>query len=311
MGKKRDKNLPLHLKYQPQSLEEVVGNESVIESLQSILSRKTGEIRSFLFTGSSGCGKTTLARIIKNKLECSEYDYYEYNSASVRGIDTIREIADSCRYAPMNGKVKIYLLDEIHKATNDAQNALLKLLEDTPSHVRFILATTDPEKLIKTIKTRCSIFQVNLLRRNQITKLLKWICSEEGVEISDKILGKIADYSEGSPRQAIVFLDQIIDIEDDEQAEQILLDSSVDEKTVLDLCQKLLAKTKWESIASILKLIDDEPEKVRLGILSYMSKVLLSGDNSKAAGIMMCFDEPFYNGGKSFLILSCYQANKL
>jgi DNA polymerase III gamma/tau subunit len=307
----RDTSLPLHLKYRPQTFDEVIGNESAVESLRTILSRQSGEVRTFLFIGSSGCGKTTLARIIKNELGCSDRDFVEYNSANVRGIDTIREIAESCRYSPMSGLLKIYLLDEAQKLTGDAQNALLKLLEDTPKHVRFILCTTDPDKLIKTIKTRCSTFQVSLLRRNQTLKLLKWICKEEKVEMSDKVLLKVADYSEGSPRQAVVMLDQVIDIEDEEQAMQTLLDSSVSETTVLDLCQKLLTKSKWKDVSDILKNIEDDPEKVRLAILGYMSKVLLSSGNSKARDIMRFFEEPFYNGGKSLLIGACFDANNI
>jgi len=202
----RDEQQPLHIKYRPQTFDELIGNETTIESLKSILQREKGEIRSFLFTGPSGCGKTTIARIMANELKCSDRDLQEYNSSNTRGIDTIREIANNCRYSPLNGKVKIYLLDEIHKATNDAQNALLKLLEDTPNHVRFILCTTDPEKLLKTIKTRCSTFVVSSLQRAKIMKLLKWVCEEEKCDISQKVIQKIAECADGSPRQSLVLL---------------------------------------------------------------------------------------------------------
>jgi DNA polymerase-3 subunit gamma/tau len=306
----RDKSLPLHLKYRPQNFDEFVGNEAVIESLRNILSRDKGEIRSFLLTGDSGCGKTTIARLIKNELKCSDLDFYEYNSASVRGIDTVREIADSCRYAPMSGGVKIYLLDEIHKATNDAQNALLKLLEDTPVHVRFVLATTDPDKLIKTIRTRCSTFHLAQLRRNQILKLLKWICKEENHEVSDSLLMKISNFCDGSPRQAIVLLDQVIQVDNEELAEQVLIDCTVDDKKVLDLCQALIDKKSWATVSSILKnLLDDDPEHIRLAVLSYFAKVLLTKDSIRLEAMSRWFEEPFFNSGKSLLILACFRAN--
>ena len=223
----RDKSLPLHLKYRPQSFEEFVGAESVVESLMTVLGRENGEVRTFLFVGSSGCGKTTSARIVKSSLNCSDMDFFEYNSANTRGIDTIREITENSKYAPMKGKVKIYLIDECHKMTNDAQNALLKLLEDTPKHVRLILCTTDPEKLIKTIKTRCMIFMFPLLKRSQILKLLKSVCKEEDVDVSDSLLNLITDYSDGCPRQALVMLDQVIDM-DEKDATGVLLNASVE-----------------------------------------------------------------------------------
>lgn len=306
----RDKSLPLHLKYRPQSFEEFVGAESVVESLMTVLGRENGEVRTFLFVGSSGCGKTTSARIVKSSLNCSDMDFFEYNSANTRGIDTIREITENSKYAPMKGKVKIYLIDECHKMTNDAQNALLKLLEDTPKHVRLILCTTDPEKLIKTIKTRCMIFMFPLLKRSQILKLLKSVCKEEDVDVSDSLLNLITDYSDGCPRQALVMLDQVIDM-DEKDATGVLLNASVEEKTVLELCQLLLRNSKWESIAKILKSLDDDPEKIRLSILKYMEKVLLSKYDQRVVEIMDMFSEPFYTGGKSLLVKYCAMANGL
>ena len=309
--KMRDKNLPLHLKYRPQNFSEIIGNETTVDSLKVVLSRETGGVRSFLLTGPSGCGKTTVARIIAKDLNCSERDFNEFNSANVRGIDSIREIAESCRYSPLFGKVKIYLLDEAGKLTGDAQYALLKLLEDTPKHVRFILCTTDPEKLIKTIRTRCSTFQFSLLRRNQILKLLKWICEEEKVKLSEKVLLRIADYCDGCPRQAVVMLDQVIDIVDEELSLQTLMENGIDEPSILDLCQKLLGGAKWEVLAGVLRDINDEPEKVRYAVLTYMSKVLLSKSSDRAANIIDLFSNSFMYSGKAGLILAVYLVSKL
>jgi DNA polymerase-3 subunit gamma/tau len=308
----RNISQPLHLKYRPDSFEEFIGSNATITSLQSIIQRDKGEVRVFLFTGPSGCGKTTLARIIAKELKCSDRDFQEYNSANVRGIDTIREIANNCRYAPLSGKIKIYLLDEIHKATNDAQNALLKLLEDTPSHVRFILCTTDPDKLLKTIKTRCSSFQVSSLKITNIVKLLDWVCEEEKVEVDQKVINKIAESCDGSPRQALVMLDQIIDIEDEEIAFKAILDSTIDERNILDLCRKLLGTGKrWAELSQILKVIDEEPEKCRYAILSYLSKVLLNNPSDRVAQMIDLFSDSYIYKGKAGLILSCYMVSKI
>lgn len=301
--------LSLYLKHRPKTLDDIVGNEAVVESLRSILSRTSGEVRSFLLTGSSGCGKTTLARIIATELGCSEWDFQEFNTADVRGIDTIREIIESSKYAPTKGNVKIFLLDEAHKTTPDGQNALLKLLEDTPQHVRVILATTDPERLIKTIKNRCTTFHMSPLRRSQMMRLLKSITAKEK-DVSDDILRRIVDYSDGSPRQAIVMLDQIIDLDDKDVSMQVLIDATVNENSVLELCQKLLARAKWKEIATMIKSIDEEPEKTRIAIYRYLGKVLLDG-NEKAADIMRVFEDPIYNNGKDQLVYYCFQACKI
>lgn len=299
-------------KYRPQTFNEFIGNEAVITSLQSILQRESGEVRSFLFTGPSGSGKTTLARIVATELKCSDRDFFEFNTANTRGIDTIREIANASRYSPLSGKVKIYLMDECHKLTGDAQSALLKLLEDPPNHIRFILCTTDPEKLLSTIKTRCSTFKVSSLPKPKLINLLKWVCTEEKVEVSQNIIQKIAESSDGSPRQALVILDQVIDIEDEETALQAIIDASIDEQNILDLCRKLLDNgNRWKGISDILKGINDEPEKCRYAILSYLSKILLSRADDRVANIMDLFCEPFYNSGKGGLILACYLASKI
>jgi DNA polymerase-3 subunit gamma/tau len=307
----RDKEQPLHIKYRPTTFDEMIGNEATVEKLQSIVGRTTGEVRSFLFTGPSGCGKTSAARILKTELGCSDRDYVELNSASVRGIDTIREIEDSCRYAPMSGKVKMFVFDECQQWLAPTQNAALKLLESSPKHVRFVLCTTNPEKLLKTIHTRCSPFNFSSLRKNQTIKLLQWVCKEENTEVSSQIMSKIAEYSDGSPRQALVLLDQIIDVESEDTALQMLVDASVGESNVLDLCQALLmTNSKWETISKILINIDEEPEKIRIAVLSYFGKILLSKDSSRVADMMIRFTDPFYHSGKGMLILACYLASK-
>jgi DNA polymerase III subunit gamma/tau len=301
-----EKTLPLHLKYRPEKLGQMIGNESTIQSLESVLLREKGQVRAFLFSGPSGCGKTTIARIIAKELKCSDRDFYEYNSANLRGIDSMREIINSIKYAPLNGKIKVYLLDEFHQATKDAQNALLKLLEDTPEHVVFILCTTEPEKIIKTIKTRCTHFPVTRLQKAKIINLLKEITKKEKIEMEDKIFQKIAEVCDGSPRQALVILDQIIDIPDDESAFMAIQNMTVNETSVLELAQALLQKSKWATVSKILKEIDGEPEKIRYAILNYMSMVLLSKDSPRASIIMDVFLESWMYSGKAGMIQACY-----
>lgn len=300
--------LPLHLEYRPQRFEDFVGNEAVVETLSEVISRDSRP-RVYLFVGPSGCGKTTLARIIKNELGCSDRDWREFNSANTRGIDTIREIANSCMYSPMTGKYKIYLLDEVHKITGDGQHALLKLLEDTPKHVIFILCTTDPDKLISPLCNRCSTYQVKSLQRAKLTILLKKVCEKEKAEISIKVLNEVVRIAEGSPRRALVYLDQVINIDDEELALQTLVENVTGDVDVREICQLLLKGGEWKQVSALLKKLDQSPEDTRRQALGYFNAVLLNSQtNNRAADLISLFSESFIYSGKAGLSLACYLA---
>lgn len=153
--------MPLHIEHRPSNLSEIFGNKAIVESLTSIFERKSDYPHAFLFHGPTGCGKTTLARIVAKMLKCDKPE--EYNMANLRGIDAVRTLVEECVYLPLTGHNRVYILDEIHRQTKDAQNALLKLLEDPPEHVYFILGTTDPEQLIATLRGRCHTYQGRLI----------------------------------------------------------------------------------------------------------------------------------------------------
>ena len=302
--------MSLYLKHRPNSLEEVSGNSSLIKSLKSLLDSKKDIPHSFLFTGPSGCGKTTLGRILAKELGCDPLDFKEVDSADFRGIDSVREIRKQMRMSPLNGDCRIYLLDECHKMTNDAQNALLKALEDTPKHVYFILCTTDPQKLLKTIKTRCTPYEVKPLNEKVIGKLLRNVARQEGVDLPKEVRVQIAHDSLGSPRQALVLLGKILHLPEDEML-KAAEKSAEEESEVIELCRMLMNKDQtWQRISKIIKGIDQEPESVRRAVLGYFSAVLLgnSKHNRRAAGIIECFLDPFYDSGKAGLVLSCWQA---
>lgn len=301
--------MPLHIKHRPQDLESFVGNESTTNALAAILNREDHP-HSFLFTGPSGCGKTTLARIVKNMLGCSDGNFKEIDSADFRGIDSIREIRRTMRLVPLGGGCRVWLLDECHKMTNDAQNALLKALEDTPPHVYFLLATTDPQKLLKTIRTRCSTFEVSLLSEERIASYLKRVVRQEERKIETESLELIARNSLGSMRAALVMLEKVIDLAPADRSAAIE-QAAKEESEVIELCRALLKKDSWKKISSILKgLQDQEPESIRYAVIGYCKSVLLNSGQERAGLIIDEFWEPFFNVGHAGLASCCFRCLK-
>lgn len=196
-----------------------------------------------------------------------------------------------------------------HKLTGDAQNALLKILEDTPPHVFFILCTTDPEKLLKTIRSRCMAFSVGPLSERQTTRLLQRIVQAEGVEnFPEEAYKQLHAASQGHPRRAVVELDRIIDL-DPKSVLKAIEQTSKDEALTIDLCRALLKREAWGKVAAVLRGIQDqEEESVRRAVLGYMNAVLLKEDNQQAAQVIECFKGNFFDCGKAGLTQAAYDA---
>ncbi len=220
----------LALKFRPQKFSEIVGQEHITKTL--INSIKSGRIaHAYLFTGSRGVGKTTTARILAKCLNCENgptiepcnscknckeitksisIDVEEIDGASNRGINEIRELKDKAQYQPINSRYKIFIIDEVHMLTNEAFNALLKIIEEPPKYVVFIFATTEPHKLPPTILSRCQRFDFKRLSISEIIENMEKILEREGYSIDKTTLFKIAKKSEGSMRDALSILEQVI-----------------------------------------------------------------------------------------------------
>ncbi len=296
--------------YRPKLFDEIVGNTKTIKSIESILNRNRSNIpSSWLFTGPSGCGKTTLARIIASELNCREDDLTELDAADFRGIDNIRDIREQMRYAPIKSKCRVWILDECHQLTKDAQEALLKGLEDTPAHVFFILCTTEPKKLKTTLRNRCIQFTVEPISNKNMIEFLGEVVYGEGKEIGKVVLKKIAENSSGSCRIALQTLETVLDLPLEEMLERVQTISEKD-NAIIDLCRALFKGESWGNVAQILKNIDGEqPESIRLAVMGYCSSILLNGKDSEQAFIVMdSFKEPLYVNGKAGLILMAYEA---
>lgn len=303
--------MPLQHTYRPDNLDKMFGNEATIESVRALLAREEGKPHAFMFYGPSGCGKTTIARIIATALGCTSAGVLEYDVANTRGIDTIREIILSSKFSPLVGDVKVYILDECHKLTNDAQNALLKLLEDAPEHSYFILCTTDPEKVIKTIHTRCHTLPLKPLNIPTMVLLLKDIVTRDGApDFPETILREIAKSCAGLPRKAVVLLDTVIDMDSEETALKAIESFTFDDTKVKDICQLLVSKTgdKWSQMAALIKKFDGEPEDARYAIMGYLQAVLLNNGEKRIAEMMELFTETFFYTKKPGLSLALYWA---
>jgi DNA polymerase III gamma/tau subunit len=294
----------LYKKYRPKSFKDVIGQDEVVRSL--IEMGKSDTIpHTILFTGPSGCGKTTLARILKVKLKCSDRDFYEINGADARGIEMIRDIRSRMFLAPIGGDCRIWLCDEAHQLTGPAQESFLKILEDTPSHVYFFLASTDPSKLKRTIITRSTEIKVKELTEQQIIALVNDVCRKEEKEVSEAIPKKIAEIAEGSARKALVLLHQIISIDDEEKQLETLQRADV-KREAIEIARALLNdKTSWKQMAEILKNVKEDPEQIRWMVLGYASKVALSRPD-RACAIIDEFRDNFFDSKRAGLIASCY-----
>ena len=230
MAKEDTSYLVLARKWRPQLFEEVVGQQHITQTLQNAISQKR-VAHAFLFTGARGVGKTSTARILAKALNCgtrpqlnpcnhcttcqeitngTSMDVIEIDGASNRGIDEIRELRENVRYTPAKSRYKIYIIDEVHMLTKEAFNALLKTLEEPPSHIIFIFATTEPHKIPVTILSRCQRYDFKRIPFKEVIGSLNRIVEEEKIQITQRGLLSIAQESEGSLRDAQSLLDQVI-----------------------------------------------------------------------------------------------------
>lgn len=301
--------MSLYNKYRPSELSEFFGNESVVSKIESVLSRPQQEIpHAWLFTGPPGCGKTSLARVIAKRLGCSDFDMQEIDIGDLRGIDSVRDIRRQMGLAPLQGSCRVWILDEAGRQTSDAQAALLKSLEDTPSHVYFMLATTDPQKLLKAILSRCMEFQVGPLQEDHLVRLLRTVVRKEGKQVPVDILKSIALNSLGHPRNALVLLDSVIDLPAD-QRQKVIEREAVQQSQVIDLCRALIKGTRWKDLSKVLNgLKGEDPESTRRAILGYCSSVLLNEDSPRAFLVMDAFKQPTYDIGWPGIVLAAYEA---
>jgi len=286
----------LALKYRPKKFSEVVGQEATIKTLMSALDKKQ-LANAYLFSGLRGSGKTTTARIFAKALQCSKgessepceecencimanenrhIDIIEMDAASNRKIEDIKEIIEHTRYKPTIGRYKIFIIDEAHMLTREAENALLKTLEEPPSYVKFILATTDPLKLPATILSRTQHYRFTKIENRLIKNHLEFILANENVEYEPKALELLAKSGNGSLRDTITLLDQAIAY----SKGNITLDSVVDmlgviNPEIIDTIFNLVLNQKKDEIKNIIHTISNyDIESILDEIMTYLKEAL-------------------------------------
>lgn len=267
--------MAIYRKYRPQSFDDIVGQDAIVQTLKNqIQSKKIGH--AYLFCGMRGTGKTSTARVFSKALNCIEgptintcnkcdacraierggmIDVIEMDAASNRGIDDIRDLREKVNFPPTEGRYKVYIIDEVHMLTNEAFNALLKTLEEPPSFVVFILATTEPEKLPDTILSRCMRFDFKRVTTNDIVKKMEDITKDMGIKAEKRALALIAENSQGSVRDALSLLDKAVAFGAGELIYKDVLDviGAVDKGALFEISRAILN----QDAKSILNILDD------------------------------------------------------
>lgn len=311
--------MALHLEYRPNCFEDVVGNEAAVKGVQNQLNRDAGN-HCFLFVGGSGCGKTTLSYLTAlnllgletvEELETCQ-DYVEINAADLNGIQTVRDVKQKMMYRPAVADCRVFFFDECHQITPAAQEAFLKSTEQTPSHVYFIFATTEPNKLKATFKRRCAVYEVKPLKEKDIVAYLEEIAGEEEIEITEDSLEYIAANSDGSLGIALAALDKCIGADEDDIKEMV--DAALEEKEEIFSLYRALtdSRSDWSAVAKLLKKFKEDgidAEAIRRVLIGCASGNLINGKrlNPRAYIILDSFREPTYDMGFPAITLACYE----
>ncbi|HTT58090.1 MAG TPA: DNA polymerase III subunit gamma/tau [Opitutaceae bacterium] len=307
-------------KWRPQTFDEIVGQEHVVRTLKNAISR--GRIaHAYLFVGPRGTGKTSTARIFAKALNCtggpkadfdpadpicqaiadgSCLDVIEIDGASNNGVEQVRELRDTVRYAPAQGRFKVYIIDEVHMLSAAAFNALLKTLEEPPAHVKFVFATTDVQKVLPTIISRCQRFDLKPISVELIVARLKQIAAAEKIEVGDTALASIARMADGGMRDAQSILDQMISFCGGRISEADVLDvyGLVAEEKVAALAAALAAGDQRKLVElvdecdengrDLVRLLADLQEHVRRALLDAIAR---GGESARLGGTALTTEQ--------------------
>jgi DNA polymerase III gamma/tau subunit len=288
----------LHTKYRPKTLDDIIGQDAVVKGLRRVI--KEGRSHAFLFTSPGpGVGKTSLARILANVFagdEATAANVREVAAADSTGVDAMREII---RYT-MTGaigtsRVKSVILDEVHRLSGSAWDILLKPIEEPPAHVYWMLCSTNPGKIPKTIISRCLRYDLKPVGEDDLGGLLLKVIEAEKMDVNDDVLETIVEEAQGSPRQALVALELCAYCETAAEA-RAAMRSAAQSREAIDLCKFLVngGRGGWAEATKLLKAMGDvEAEGIRITIVNYLSAVAMSTKTADKAAQVLDLLQPF------------------
>lgn len=309
----------MYTRNRPDTLDGVVGQARAVAVLKGFKGKIPPAV---MLVGPSGVGKTTIARILAADLGCppgeQNLDFAEINCGAVESpLDVVRELRGQVQGSPFYSACRVWILDELQtwSRSKGAQEALLKILEDSPDYARFFLCTTDPQRVIKTIHTRCTRINLDAVKPPDLVRLLKTVCAAEKLQVESAVLDAIADAAGGSPRAAIVELERVAGLPPSDRLAAVSRQGA--EKAAFDLVKALVpfrGQPRWQDVGRVLDALHEDghdPESLRCMVLAACRTRLLKGgeDAPLCYKAIVCLSEPLYDRatGSALLAAACWK----
>jgi DNA polymerase-3 subunit gamma/tau len=308
---REEPDLPIHIKYRPRRLSEVVGQKDVVNSLKTALKAATRP-HAYLFMGPPGTGKTTLSRIVADDVGVPAASIQEIDAATHSGVDDVERLLQPLAYKGFGDSPnKAIIMDECHRLSKQAWDKFLKITEEGPPHVFFFFCTSEPDKVPDAMQRRCLAYTLKPARFNDIMDVLEHVCEAEHYDTPSGILKLVADAAYGSPGMALMMLAKVHACEHEDEAAG-LLETVNENPEVIDLCRALIRRElNWKKLTTTLKGLDLPPESIRIVIVNYLGGCLMNpkgGDRDIEDFLYMLepFLKPFNSSDKMAPLLAAF-----